>query len=512
MMRGLARLGLPLLAAAAIIQALHGAPAASPSTIELREADSPFIAFNIWVKSGAAADPAGKEGLPSFTAAMITGGATTQDKVQAIVEKLYPIASGYSGSVDKEMSNFTGRVHRDNLETFYALFRNALLSPAFAEDDFNRIKAQRLNFLERARRYSRDEELSKQLLFSLAYQGTPYQHPEEGYVQSVKSLTLDDVRGFYKTHYVRNNIVVGLGGGYPAAFAARVRKDFDSLPEGNVAPVTLTPPKPPAGRKVLIVEKETDASAISFGFPIALLRDDPDFVPLLIANSWFGEHRNSVGRLYQAIRETRGMNYGNYSYIEAFPAGYATQQPRVNVPRRSQLFEVWIRPISSTAPGNLHDRTLFAYRAALHELEKVVKNGMSPEAVAGSKAFLRNYVATWGTTISRRLGYAVDDEFYGIGKPGYLSGLKAAIDKVTPEQVNAAVRKHLQTGNFYLVIITADAAGIEKKLLGSDSTGITYAGTRSDALLQEDKVISTLPFKISKDSIRIVPIDQVFEK
>ena len=511
-MRGLVRIGLPVIAAAAIIQALHSAPAAAPSTIELREADSPFIAFNIWVKSGAAADPAGKEGLASLTAAMITGGATTQDKVQGILEKLYPIASGYSGTVDKEMSNFTGRVHRDNLDTYYGLFRNALLSPAFAEDDFTRIKAQRLNFLERARRYSRDEELSKQLLFWMAYEGTPYQHPEEGYVQSVKGITLDDVRGFYKTHFVRNNIVVGVGGGYPAGFAARVRKDFDALPEGSVPAVTLVPPKAPAGRKVLIVEKDTDAAAISFGFPIAVLRDDSDFVPLLIANSWFGEHRNSVGRLYQAIRETRGMNYGNYSYIEAFPAGYATQQPRVNVPRRSQLFEVWIRPISSTAPGNLHDRTLFAIRAALFELDKLVDKGMTPADVESSKQFLRNYVGTWGVNISRRLGYAVDDEFYGIGKPGFLSGLKAAIDKVTPEQVNAAVRKHLQSGNFYLAIITADAAGIEKKLLGSEPTGITYAGTRSDALMQEDKTISTLPFKITKENIRVLPIDQVFEK
>src|SRR5687767_13281190 len=100
-MYALIRIGLPVIAAAAIIQALHGAPAAAPSTIELREADSPFIAFNIWVKSGAAADPAGKEGLASLTAAMITGGATTQDNVQGIVEKLYPIASGYTGSVDK---------------------------------------------------------------------------------------------------------------------------------------------------------------------------------------------------------------------------------------------------------------------------------------------------------------------------------------------------------------------------------------------------------------------------
>ena len=305
--------------------------ASDNSTIALPEPNSPFVAFNIWVKSGSAADPKGKEGLASLTATLMAGGATRQDTLEAILEKMYPMSAGYSVSVDKEMTNFTGRVHRDNLDAYYALFKNALLAPAFSEADFNRVKSQRLNFLERGRRYSRDEELSKDLLFSMAYEGTPYQHPSDGYVESVRSITLDDMRGFYRDHYVRNNIVVGVGGGYSQGFAERVRKDLDALPEGTPRAIPAPMPKAPSGVKVLIVDKQTDASAISFGFPITLLRNHPDFVPLLVANSYLGEHRNSVGRLYQAIRETRGMNYGNYAYIEAFPAGYATQQPRVNV-------------------------------------------------------------------------------------------------------------------------------------------------------------------------------------
>lgn len=482
----------------------------TPGIVALHEADSPFIAFNIWVRSGSASDPKGKEGLASLTAALVAGGATTQDSLEQILEKLYPLAAGYGGSVDKEMTNFTGRVHRDNLDAFYALFRNALMAPAFAEADFNRIKAQRLNVLERGRRYSRDEELSKQLLFWMAYEGTPYQHPEEGYVDSVRSITLDDVRAFHRAHYLRNNIVVGVGGGYPQGFPERVRKDLDGLPEGAVPPVAAPIPRLAMGVKVLIVDKETDASSVSFGFPIGLLRPHDDFVPLLIANSYLGEHRNSVGRLYQAIRETRGMNYGNYSYIEAFPAGFATQQPRVNVARRSQLFEIWIRPVALTAPGNLHDRTLFATRAALFELQRLNKEGMSREAVETSKQFLRNFVGTWGTTIGRRLGYAIDDVFYGIPRPGYLQRLRGQIDRVTPEQVNAAVAKHLQHDNFYLVIITSDAAGMKQKLLSGQPTSITYAGERSRELLEEDKLIAGLPIKIHESNITILPIDRVF--
>jgi zinc protease len=488
--------------------------AADERIIALPERESPFVAFNIWVKSGSASDPKGKEGLASLTASLISGGGTTKDSLEQILEKLYPMAAGYGASVDKEMTNVTGRVHRDNLEAFYALFRNALLSPAFTEADFNRLKAQRMNYLERARRYSRDEELSKDLLFWMAYEGTPYQHPVEGYVDSVRSITLDDVRGFYRDHYVRDNVVVAVGGGYPDGFAERVRKDLDALPQGTAdgkAASAAPAPKPPQGVKILLVEKATDASPVSFGYPIGLLRSDPDFVPMLVANSYLGEHRNSVGRLYQAIRETRGMNYGNYSYIEAFPAGYATQQPRVNVARRSQLFELWIRPISQTAPGNLHDRTLFATRAALFELDRLADKGMTAEAVATSKEFLRNYVGTWGATISRRLGYAVDDTFYRIPKPGFLQSLKAAVDRVTPAQVNAALKKHLQGGNLYMVIITADAPGLKEKLLNGTATPITYAGERSAALLEEDKTIAALPIKVNDSDVRIMAIDKVFQ-
>ena len=198
-------------------------------------------------------------------------------------------------------------MHRDNLDAYYTLFKNAVLSPAFAEADFTRVKAQLLNYLERARRYSRDEELSKQLLFWIAYEGTPYAHPEEGYVDSVRSITLDDVRGFYRTHFRRGNVTVAVGGGYPDRFPETVRRDLDALPEGAPPPVPAPMPKRPAGVEVLLVDKETDASAISFGFPIGVLRRDPDFVPLLVANSYLGEHRNPVGRMYQVIREARGM-------------------------------------------------------------------------------------------------------------------------------------------------------------------------------------------------------------
>ncbi len=481
-------------------------------TVILEEPDSPFIAFNVWVKAGSQDDPQGKAGLAALTASLLSDGSTTQDSYQTILEKLYPMAAGYGYSVDKEMTVFRGRIHKDNLETYYGLFRNALLSPAFKQEDFDRVKSQTMNYLERSRRFGRDEELSKELLFSIVYAGTPYEHPEEGYVESVRSITLDDVREFYDTYFTSNNIVVGVGGGYPSDFAQRVRTDFDALPVGNVTSQSAPSPSMPDGIKVLIVEKQTDATAISLGFPISLERGDPDFFALMAANSWFGEHRNSFSHLYQVIREARGMNYGDYSYIEAYPRGYTTQVPPTNVARRHHLFEIWIRPISLTAPGTLHDRTLFATRAALRELKRLVDNGMPADTIETTKQFLRNYTVNWGSTITRRLAYAIDDEFYGYPGDGYLNAIRPGMAGLTADDVNAAISRHLQYDNMYIVFVTADAEGMKQKLLSGVATPITYAGEQSAEHMAEDELIASFPIPLQEDDITIIGINEVFER
>jgi zinc protease len=484
---------------------------APEGTIALPETESPFIAFNIWVNVGSQNDPAGKEGLAALTANLLSDGGTTQDSYDAILQKLYPMAAGYGYNVDKEMTVFVGRIHEDNLEAYYELFRNHLLAPAFDEADFERVKTQTMNYLERTRRYGRDEELSKELLFSLAYEGTPYEHPEEGYVQSVADLTLDDVKQFYAQYYVSNNIVVGIGGGYPAGFVGSVRADFNALPVGEVAPIAKPEPRMPDGIQVLIVEKPTNATPISIGYPIALLRGDPDFYGMMAMSSWFGEHRTSFSHLYQVIRETRGMNYGDYSYIEAYPRGYTTQVPPVNVPRRSQLFEIWIRPISTTAPGNLHDRTLFATRAALRELKAIVDEGMTEETLAATQQYLRNYTINWASTVSRRLGYAIDDDFYGIGGDGFLGSIRPGLAALSLDEVNQSVESYLQYDNMYIVFITRDAEAMKEKLLSGVATPITYSGEKSAEHMAEDELIASFPIPVLEENIRIIGINEVFE-
>ena len=107
---------------------------------------------------------------------MIAEGATRSNSYEQILDKLFPLAAGYSASASVEMTVISGRVHKDNLDRFYPLLIESIREPAFKQEDLDRIKSQTLNYLENALRYSSDEELGKAVLYNAMFAGTPYGH------------------------------------------------------------------------------------------------------------------------------------------------------------------------------------------------------------------------------------------------------------------------------------------------------------------------------------------------
>lgn len=464
----------------------------------------PTVSFSVSFPAGSQVDPPGKEGLAHLTATLMAEGATARHSYAAILEQLFPMAAGYRVRVDVEQVTFTGRVHRDNLAAYSELLLDAILRPAFTPDDLERLRQRSLAYLTRTLRYSSDEELGKAAMYTTLFAGTPYGHLPIGTVAGLSTITLEDVRRFYRTHFTRDTVTLGLGGGFDEALPARLLAALAQLPPG-------TPALPPAsavtlrGRQVVIVAKPGPATAISFGFPLALRRGDPDFYPLWVANSWLGEHRNSSSHLYQVIREARGLNYGDYSYLEHFPEGGWRTMPPANVPRRQQLFEVWIRPVPN-------DAAHFSLRAAVRELERLAADGLDEAAFALTRDFLATYSLHFADTTAARLGYAVDDRFYAIAPPGHLARFRRAMGEVTREQVNAAIRRHLGAESMVIAIVTEDAQALAEALASEADSPITYATPKPPQVLAEDQVIARYPLRIPRESIRIVPVEGMFEK
>jgi zinc protease len=468
----------------------------------LQPSNSPLVTFRLLFQTGAAADPAGKEGVASLTAALLAEGGTRTLTYDQILAAMYPLATSFGWQVDKEMTVFAGTTHVDNLERYYGLIRQMLLEPGFRAEDFNRLKTDAINYLQVNLRQSNDEELAKEALYNWIYAGLPYGHHNLGTISALEKLTLDDVRAFYRANYTQANLVVGLAGGYPANFPTRVVTDFSQLPVGTPHKVTYPTPKLSAGPQLEIIQRDTRSTAISMGFPIPVNRGDKDFAALALAASYLGQHRSSNSYLYQQLREARGLNYGDYAYIEYFPRGMFQFEPDPNLARQQQIFQIWIRPVE---PQN----GAFAVRAALYELDKLVREGLSPEAFEATRQFLTKYSNILTATQDARLGYALDSRYYGI--PEYVGYMREQLAKLTREDVNRAIKEYLQPDKLRIVVVTKDAAGLREQLLGDQPTPVTYVAPKGKEILAEDKLIEAYPLKLKAEAVKITPVEQIFQ-
>jgi zinc protease len=130
-------------------------------------------------------------------------------------------------------------------------------------------------------RYNSDEELGKAVFKAFAYRGTAYEKNVGGHVSQLETITLEDIKSFYKTHFGRNNLIVGISGNFTEEVKKNIDKDFSQLPEVTIKRDEVKPP-PFKGLQVEIVEKKGDATGIHIGFPISLMRKDTDFHALFL--------------------------------------------------------------------------------------------------------------------------------------------------------------------------------------------------------------------------------------
>src|SRR6185436_14837377 len=112
-------------------------------------------------------------------------------------------------------------------------------------------------------------------------------------------------------------------------------------------------------------------------------------------------------------------------------------------------------------------------------------------------------------TQDQQLGYALDSKWYGI--PEYTGYMRSALQKLTRDDVNRAIKKHLSAKHLSVVIITKDAKGLRDALVADGFSAIKYDAEKPADLLAEDKVIGARKLAIRPEALRIIPVDEVFK-
>jgi zinc protease len=503
----------PMSAAMATLPALASLvakPASPASAIQVISQKSlvPQVEIKLLFNTGSANDPAGKEGLATLAASMITDAGSKAMRIDEINKALYPMAGSFGSDVDKDMTTLTLSVHKDNGKRFLDTVLPQLLTPGFRQDDFDRLRDNQRNALKENLRNNNEEELGKEELYNRIYAGTPYGHTPLGTVAGITAITLDDVKHFVADNFTSSNVVIGISGDYPDDMATRITGELAQLPAGTARPAGLKAlPKiaghQASGLEVEIVKKETRATAISIGLPLPITRaDGADWAALNIARAWLGEHRMSTGRLFNRLREVRGLNYGDYAYIEYFNRPGGQFFPSPNIARRAQVFEIWIRPV---VPVNAH----MALRIALYELNHLIDKGLSQADFEATRDYLMKNAYLMTATQDQRLGYALDSGWYGT--PEFTQYVRGLYSKLTRDDVNKAIKKYLSDKNLSVVIVTQDAEGLKNQLTSDAVSSIKYDAPKPE-LAAEDKVIGSYKLGIKPENVKIVPVEDVFGK
>jgi len=305
----------------AVLFVVTGAPAravevqrvVSPSGIEawlVEDHSLPIIAVSFSMTGGATTDPAGKEGLANMAAGLLDEGAGDLDS-QSFRRRLEDQSIGLSFRAS--LDDFSGALKTltRNRDEAFSLLRLALTEPRFDAEPVERIRAQILTGIAASRNDPGD--IAQRTFWALNYPGHPYGRESDGEPDTVKAITSDDLHSFVQNRLARATLVIGVAGDIaPADLVNLLDATFGKLPK-QAAPFTVAAAEPAAAGQVIVVDQDVPQSTILFG-QRGLPRNDPDYYAAYLVNEILGGG-GFTSRLYDEVREKRGLAYSVYSYL-----------------------------------------------------------------------------------------------------------------------------------------------------------------------------------------------------
>ncbi len=386
----------------------------------------PLINVFALVKTGAAADPAGQEGLASVTAGLLRKGTKTRTAQQFSADFDY-IGGSFGADAGADFTTVSAEFLTKDLARGLELFSDAVLHPTFPQDETDKILAQSLDGVKSAK----DEP---QAVLGLYFEGYlygahPYGRPSDGDELSLKSIKRDAIAKFYEANYAPGNTILGIAGEFDAAeMRKKLEAAFGAWPARVVANAPIATIPPAKGKKLLLIDKP-DATQTYFAIGnVGTTVNDPDRVAIRVVNTIFGGRFTS--ELNEALRVESGYSYGARSFFDSRKA--------------PGPFEI--------ASFTKNETTTPAIDLALQILEKLHKNGVTEEQLKSAKSYIKGQFPPTMETSGQLVRRIVVNEFYGLGDDE-VNQLEARIDAVTLAMAKQTIEKHFPLDNLVFVLI-----------------------------------------------------------
>jgi zinc protease len=396
----------------------------------LENAATPTVALRGSLRAGSYFEPRAKPGLARITAEMLKRGTLRRGKLE-LAGALEEVGADIEFDADVFAVQISARSLSRDFAALAATLAEMLREPSFPADELEKLKQQTIAAIrqQQADTAWRAYERLTQTLFD--EENPFYTHAGERLVESVGSMTVEDVRGFYEKFYGGRSLIISVAGGVRADAARRVlREALEGFrgPEG--VEVSVADPATPTGarREVVLVRDKANVDVL-LGTAAPLRRDASDYYAAVLANRALGESTLS-SRLGLRVRDAEGLTYGIAS---RFRAPTLAAGP-------------WYIAVSVN-PSNVER----AIASALGVLREYVEHGIGVEELTDEKS---SAVGSFKVSLSTNAGLASalwNAEFYKLGLD-YVERYPELVRAVTIEEVNAAIRKYFRPEQLTIVI------------------------------------------------------------
>ncbi|WPR73913.1 pitrilysin family protein [Algoriphagus sp. NG3] len=373
-----------------------------------------------------------KAGMTGFVGEMLTAGTTNRTKDEFDEEVDFIGASIGASSTSVSASSL-----KKHQEKVLDLMTDVLFNPVFPEEELDKLKKQAITALAT----SKDEPnaISSRLSNAMVY-GKDHPYGEVNTEQTLKNVTVDDIKLYYETFFKPNIAYLAIVGDMSKAEAEKIVKaHFSDWKQGEVPSYIYPEPAPADQNMVALVDRSSSVqTVINVAQPINLTVGDEDYISSRVLNQVLGG--GSSSRLFMNLREDKGYTYGAYSSLS----------PDKLVGRFSA---------NASVRTEVTDSAVVEF---IYEINRLVEEGVTQEELDKAKA---NLAGSFGRSLESPAtiaNFALNIERYDLPKDYYETYLQK-MNELTVEDINKTAKDLINPGKLYITAV-GNGAEIKDKL------------------------------------------------
>lgn len=401
----------------------------------VRFGNLPVVYLRLVIKSGDATDPAELPGLAHFVAQMLKEGTRRRTSAQ-LAEAVEFLGADLSIGSDQENVYIMISALSEHLDQAMEILADVAMNPAFNARELDRLKRRELDRLALSSQQPR--YLARRTFFSELYGSHPYAHTDTT-PQAVQRISRTDLSRWHRAHFVPSNaFLVAVGDVDPARIQQSAETTFRGWRNRPVAETQYPAPPERTAREVIVVDRPQSVQSVIYVGNLALARNDPQFVPLTVANQVLGG--SAASRLFMDLRERRSLTYGAYSGVEETPQ---------------------IAPFIAYAAVR-NEVTADAMAGFMEHLDRITREAPPADELLDAQRYLSDSFPLDIETPAR-VAYMVEAlRVFGL-PDDYWDTFRTSIREVTAEQSHAAAREYIRPDRA-LIVAVGKAADIVEPL------------------------------------------------